>query len=484
MLSFLVSAIVVNALTYEIVGTGTTDFYSDAAVITEPQAGEAYYGQDAHYQKNMPSYTDNGDGTVTDNITDLMWQQDMGEKISWHTAFTKADTLSLGGYDDWRFPTIKELYSLIDYNGHSGGETAIIKFIDTVNFNQPIGNTSLGEREIDAQTWSATKYVGLTMNKDSTIFGVNFIDGRIKGYPQYDPMGGSENTMYSRMVRGGDGYGKNMYKDNGDGTITDSATGLMWQTADDGIKKDWEGSLSYAENLEFASCSDWRLPSVKELQSIVDYSRAPSITNSAAIDPLFACTEIDDPDGNSGHYGIYWSATTHLDGNVPESNGCYVAFGEAQGKMTTPQGTNLMDVHGAGAQRSDPKSGDSTSYPEYFGPQGDVRYVYNFVRCVRYADLTPTSIEVRINSNTDQFDLSSRIIGNELKLSFNLPKTQNVTVDLLSANGRSVMNIFSGMMSTGNNIKSIKLSNKLSQGLYLVSVEGVDVSAVSKLIVQ
>ncbi len=43
----------------------------------------------------------------------------------------------------------------------------------------------------------------------------------------------------------------------------------------------------------------------------------------------------------------------------------------------------LLDVHGAGAQRSDPKSGNKSSYPDFHGPQGDVRYVYNAARCVR-----------------------------------------------------------------------------------------------------
>ncbi len=44
---------------------------------------------------------------------------------------------------------------------------------------------------------------------------------------------------------------------------------------------------------------------------------------------------------------------------------------------------NLLDVHGASAQRSDPKSGSADDYPDFHGPQGDVRYVYNYVRCVR-----------------------------------------------------------------------------------------------------
>ncbi|MCB4204613.1 hypothetical protein LF845_06530 [Deferribacterales bacterium Es71-Z0220] len=45
----------------------------------------------------------------------------------------------------------------------------------------------------------------------------------------------------------------------------------------------------------------------------------------------------------------------------------------------------IMDVHGAGSQRSDPKSGRVSDYPQYFGPQGDLRYVFNYVRCVRDA---------------------------------------------------------------------------------------------------
>lgn len=76
-------------------------------------------------------------------------------------------------------------------------------FIDSAYFIQPLGDTTIGERLIDAQTWSATQYESTTMNGDSTVFGVNFLDGRIKGYPKYAP--GSNNsipkTMYFRMVR-------------------------------------------------------------------------------------------------------------------------------------------------------------------------------------------------------------------------------------------------------------------------------------------
>ena len=120
------------------------------------------------------------------------------------------------------------------------------------------------------------------------------------------------------------------------------------------------------------------MPNAKELQSIVDYSRSPQTTNSAAIDSVFDVSSIVDPNGEN-NYPFFWTSTTHLDGKDPESHAVYVCFGECQGKMNG----NLMDVHGAGAQRSDPKSGDIKDYPSFFGPQGDVRYVYNYVRCMR-----------------------------------------------------------------------------------------------------
>jgi len=364
---------------YSIVDTNVSEFYSDNALISKPNTSDSYYGQDANYNGNQPSYTDNGDGTITDNVTGLMWEQDMGSKITFDESFSKATSSNLGNYTDWRVPTLKELYSLILFSGKVKGEVAIDLFIDSNYFNQELGDTSIGEREIDAQTWSSTEYVGRTMNADITVFGVNFVDGRIKGYPKLKGGSGAANSMYFRMVRGNTAYGKNNFVDNGDGTISDLATGLMWEQKDDGTSRNWQESLTYAEGLTLGDKSGWRLPNAKELQSIVDYTKSPQTTNSPAIDSLFDCTEITDPDGNIGHYPFYWTGTSHLDGANPYSSAVYIAFGEGQGEMNG----NLMDVHGAGCQRSDPKSGNINDYPQFFGPQGDVRYVYNYVRCVR-----------------------------------------------------------------------------------------------------
>ena len=74
--------------------------------------------------------------------------------------------------------------------------------------------------------------------------------------------------------------------------------------------------------------------------------------------------------------------------------GAYVAFGEALGWMEEPPMSGnftLMDVHGAGAQRSDPKSGDPANWHHGNGPQGDVIRIYNYVRLVR--DIPAYSVE-------------------------------------------------------------------------------------------
>ncbi|MBC8198237.1 MAG: DUF1566 domain-containing protein [Candidatus Marinimicrobia bacterium] len=375
-LSFAIS----QSISYPIIDTGVETFYNNNQVIAEPNEGEAFYGQDATYSGLQPSYTNNGNGIITDNNTGLMWEQFMGEKLNYLEAITKADTSILGGFTDWRVPTLKELYSLILFTGESLGEQAIYMYIDTNYFDQPLGDVTIGEREIDAQTWSSTEYVGETMMGTETIFGVNFVDGRIKGYPKYKPPQFIQlNKMYFRMVRGNNDYGTNSFVDNNNGTISDLNTGLMWQKANDDNFYDWENAILFSENFELSGYTDWRLPNPKELHSIIDYTRCPDITNSPAIDPIFYTTEIYDPSGIQNQYPYFWTGTTHINSPNPYSTAAYFAFGEAQGMINN----QLMDVHGAGAQRSDYKFGNPEDFPSSMGPQGDIHYVFNAVRCVR-----------------------------------------------------------------------------------------------------
>ncbi len=379
-----------TARPYVVVGTGQTQCYDNRRRIVCPRPGRPFYGQDAQYRNNEPAYKDNGDGTVTDLKTGLVWVKARGPKTTWDDAKRGAASCRVGGCTDWRMPSIKELYSLVNFNGRSGPERSSVPYIDTRYFEFRYGDRSRGERPIDCQDWSATKYVATTMGGNPTAFGVNFADGRIKGYPVSVGPRRRKHRLYIRYVRGKPDYGKNDFHDNGNGTITDRATGLTWSKTDSKRGMNWQDALAWVQerNAErYLGHSDWRLPNAKELQSIVDYSRSPAAENAArrgpAINPVFHVSRLRD-----GEYPCFWTSTTHLDGPLDRqgTTAVYVAFGRALGWMRLPPRSGrlrLLDVHGAGAQRSDPKCGDPDDYPHGRGPQGDVIRIYNYVRCVR-----------------------------------------------------------------------------------------------------
>ena len=407
---------------YAIVDTGQDTCYNDASSIACPSAGEAFFGQDAQFDGNQPNYTLSGDGlTVYDNVTGLTWTRspdldgdgdiDIDDKLSFDDAQTYPDTLraqNYGGYSDWRLPTMKELYSLMDFRGTdpSGPNTSgLTPFIDITYFDFAYGDTNAGERDIDAQFWSSNAYVGSVFVSQSAAFGLNLADGRIKGYPS--GTGGRITKLnYVYFVRGNTDYGVNSFVDNCDGTVTDSATGLMWSQDDSGIGMNWQDALAWVQQKNdenYLGHSDWRLPNAKGMQSIVDYSRAPDATSSAAIDPVFNITEITN-EGGEVDYPWFWTGTTHVRSDGSGSAGVYICFGRAMGYMNG----SWMDVHGAGAQRSDQKGGDFTGYtyePDgyYFArsPQGDATRIYIYVRAMRDAETSSSDPDTPTPTSTD-----------------------------------------------------------------------------------
>jgi len=380
---------------YRVVDTGQSACYDDLDEITCPGDGEAFSGQDAQHTGNPPSYALGCGGLcVIDNVTGLVWQRspdtdgdgdiDIDDKLTWPQAQAYPAALNaegFGGHSDWRLPTIKELYSLIDFDGldPSGCDTeascpGLRPFIDTGYFDFAYGDVDAGERVIDSQYASSTLYVSTVDGE--LLFGVNFADGRIKGYGL--SIFGQDKTFLVMCVRDNTEYGLNDFVDNGDGTITDRGTGLTWQQADSGYGMFWGDALDYARNLTLAGHDDWRLPDAKELQSILDYTRSPDTTSSAAIHPLLEVTAIINEQG-AVDYPYYWAGTTHVRYPDHGDPGVYLAFGRGLGYMDG----QWRDVHGAGCQRSDPKFGDPDDYPYGHGPQGDAVRIYNHVRCVR-----------------------------------------------------------------------------------------------------
>jgi hypothetical protein len=363
-------AAVSNDYSYPIVDTNQAACYDNSDLIDCPAEGDAFYGQDAQYTGTTPSYTDNGDGTVTDNLTGLVWEQtpDAGN-YSWDEARAYCESLSLGDSDTWRMPSLKELFSISDFS-------AGWPYLDQTYFDL----TTTDSISKDEQYWSSNYYAGHTAEGQyDAAFGVNHATGHIKAYPALvtGPMG-----KHVRCVSG-DEYGINEFVENGDGTVTDDATGLMWMQADSGEGMDWESALAYAQEMNEASYlgySDWRLPDVKELQSIVDYDYAPDAQDPAyagpAINPMFSVSEVTSEAGDLD-YPYFWTSTS---ARFQAGGDYYYAWYVAAGRAVNNEG---VDYHGAGAVRFDVKVEG--------GPagEGDER-VYNYVRLVRGGDVSET----------------------------------------------------------------------------------------------
>ncbi len=304
--------------------TGQTTCYNTAGDVIPCSTDEnaPFYGQDAHYSIYPPSYTkldSNGNDLsdnatdwvmVRDNVTGLIWEvktdggdgsvHDKYNTYTWYDsnsatnggyAGTPGDGTdtedfiqnlndnNFGGFSDWRLPNVKELKSIVD-NGR----------------DRPTVNGDYFKNTTTSQYWSSTTVARNNEFVWPVYFGIGLVlDSSRKN-----------NACYVRAVRGGQQTPS--FTDNNDGTITDHNTGLIWMqaTADtdgDGDldlddRLNWENALSYCEALIFAEQSDWRLPTVKELQSIVDYNHY-----TPAIDTAYF--------PNTMSY-FYWSSTTYV----------------------------------------------------------------------------------------------------------------------------------------------------------------------------
>lgn len=233
--------------------TGQEDCYDHEQAIACPSPGLPFHGQDAQYVEHPMSYTDNGDGTVTDDVTGLLWQQQPDDVYRpWEDALAYCEDLDLADRTDWRLPEVRELVTIIDYGTHS-------PTIDTGYFPYTFSNNY----------WTATRYADLSYFSWRISFNTAFVGTASQG-----------DQLYARCVRG-DPLPANLFTDNGNGTVTDEATGLTWQPSPPEESLTWEEALAYCEGLELAGVSDWRLPDVKQLRSIIDPERFDPAVDTA-----------------------------------------------------------------------------------------------------------------------------------------------------------------------------------------------------------
>lgn len=252
--------------TYMIPDTAITQCYDGSqALVSCPTAGQDYYGQDAQFSPSsrQRSYTASGGITVTDNVTGLVWMWNgTNSVLTWQDAMNACGASSLGGASDWRLPDYHELSFLVDRSKYNNDPTidAVFDCDDTYYW------TSSGNAKLPDRAW----YVSFDN-------GHTHFQGKTSSYAY-------------RCVRSGKTF-QASYRRDGD-MIKDRTTGLVWmrETADtdtDGNidvddKVDWLNALDYCENSGYGGYTDWRLPDVHELQSLVKIdAHTPSINTTS-----------------------------------------------------------------------------------------------------------------------------------------------------------------------------------------------------------
>lgn len=262
-------------------------------------------GQDGAHRAGVawpsPRFTDRGDGTVADELTGLVWLKDadaFGE-LTWEQALVIARTLDSGSAGlsdgssagDWRLPTIKELFSLIDYESSDPILPAGHPF-DNVRSSIYWTSTSLASAPTLA--WMMTLGIG------PTVFDLKVnpnrlwpVRGRAKALVPKTGQQVCWNGEGKPVACGGSGQDGDLrsgvawpsprFHDNGDGTVTDRLTDLVWlKNANAFGWRTWQQALDACNGLRTGAVDgltdgsqrgEWRLPNIKEIESLVDYGR-------------------------------------------------------------------------------------------------------------------------------------------------------------------------------------------------------------------
>lgn len=255
------------------------------------------YGEDNDFLINMPFFTINGDGTVTDTVTGLMWQQTDGGEMTYENALIYCDTMTLGGYTDWQLPTDQEAYSILN---HQRTNPAI---------------------DITVFTPTAAEYwwtANLQYNDSNKVWSTNS-GGGIGNHRKTETISaGGTKHFHVRAVR----YAQAPvivpvhFTDINNEIITDELTGLSWQKSPYYDSLTWEDALLFADTLSLGGYTDWRLPNIKELFSINDNSRSnPSLPvaffNVAAAAKYWSSTSLPNQTTKAWYINTQFGITTY-----------------------------------------------------------------------------------------------------------------------------------------------------------------------------
>ena len=288
----------------------------------------ATWGEDSDFELHPPQYKDLGNGTVRDDVTGLIWQQIDGGAMTWEEAATYADSLELGGDTDWRLPSPAELFRLMNHG-----------------LPDPAMDISVFPRSDAQYWWTSTARI----DDASRVWVVNAGGGLGAHRKAEASAAGGQQRIHTRCVRG-TLSASSQWRGFAANTAMDQTTGLTWQTTAAPDVLSWEQALDYANGLVLNDCDDWRLPNVKELQSIVDYGHTypaldPMAFEALDTEPVWTSTSL------AGHDEKAWTIDFKL-GTVSYSDKtdalrvlCVRGRGSPPPMRTIKRGTFLMGDH-------------------------------------------------------------------------------------------------------------------------------------------
>jgi uncharacterized caspase-like protein len=192
-------------------------------------------------------------GTVLDSRTNLMWAaKDNGSNINWANAKSYCENYQGGGYTDWRMPTQDELAGLYDAG---------------ITSKNPPTDGCGGKYHLTELIHLTCCCPWASETRGSGAANFTFNNGIRYWNPQ-----SNDYTLRALPVRSTVVKKDNRFKDNRNGTVTDTKTGLMWAAKDNGSSINWANAKSYCENYRGGGYTDWRMPTQDELAGLYDSS--------------------------------------------------------------------------------------------------------------------------------------------------------------------------------------------------------------------
>lgn len=242
----------------------------------------------APFQPSNYSVGTCGSGTVLDVNTRLVWQQQQSSSaLTQPQAVTYCDTLVLGGESDWRLPTRVELTTIQDES----------------RYPWPSLDTSVFTGAVGPDLWSSTQNI-LFSATQSYFYTVTFVGGAVSSIAL------ASSTHFVRCVRSGPALtvtNRYTFGIDTDGTpwARDVGTALTWKRLPESGARMWPAASA-------ACVAPWRLPSIRELHTLQDPTRAtiPQINQGAfsAVSDNFWSGSVN-PQPGAGAYGMGFSGS-------------------------------------------------------------------------------------------------------------------------------------------------------------------------------